>query len=122
MSETATRRACAQDDVARLHEQMRTFQETKGYFFNKDGVYTCSLLEQFLATKARYGYMACPCRLANGSYELDKDIICPCAYREEDLKEFGSCFCGLYVSREWNEDKIPHVYVPDRRPPDKIRL
>lgn len=111
-----------QEELQRLHDQLRALQEPKGYFFNNDGSYTWPLLKELLATKARYGYMACPCRMANGQRELDRDIICPCLYREADLREFGACFCGLYVSKEWNEGEIEHVYIPDRRPPEKIVL
>lgn len=114
--------APTREEVDKLHDQLKKIQEPKGYCFNNDKDYTAPLLEELLVTKARYGYMACPCRIANGSYEADKDIICPCAYREQDMKEYGACFCGLYVSREWNEGKIPHSYVPDRRPPDKIKF
>ena len=64
----------------------------------------------------------CPARAdsASGAYEKDRDIICPCVYRPPDVKEFGSCYCGLYVSREWNEDKVRRVYVPERRPKEKL--
>ena len=103
-----------------LYEQLKKFQESKGYFFNKDKDMVLALLESLLANKERYGYMACPCRLANGTFEQDKDIVCPCAYREDDVREYGACFCGLYVSREWNAEKIPHEIVPERRPPEKI--
>jgi ferredoxin-thioredoxin reductase catalytic subunit len=106
--------------VLELHDRLKKLQEPKGCFFNQDRKMTDDLLESLLVTKARYGYMACPCRMANGKLELDKDIICPCVYREPDLKEYGSCFCGLYVTQEWNEGATPHVYVPDRRPPEKI--
>lgn len=113
----------APDDVVKkLYEQLRKLQEPRGFFFNADYETTMSLLSQLLVTKARYGYMACPCRLANGTLEADRDILCPCTYREPDVKEFGSCFCGLYVSKEWNEGRIPKVYVPDRRLPEKIVL
>ena len=63
--------------------------------------------------------MCCPCRLASGDSKKDRDILCPCEYREADVKEYGSCYCNLYVSAEWNEGKIPHEYVPERRPPEK---
>ncbi|MGE0084118.1 MAG: ferredoxin-thioredoxin reductase catalytic domain-containing protein [Desulfococcaceae bacterium] len=106
-------------DAEKLYEQLRKVQEPKGYFFNKDRERTLELLQSLLQNKERYGYMACPCRLASGKREEDKDIICPCEYREPDVKEFGSCYCNLYVSREWNEEKIPHEYVPERRPPEK---
>jgi ferredoxin-thioredoxin reductase catalytic subunit len=109
-------------DVEKLYEALRKVQEAKGYYFNKDKERTFELLENLLINKDRYGYMACPCRLASGDREWDKDIICPCAYREPDVEEYGSCYCNLYVSPEWNEEKIPHDYVPERRPPEKIRF
>ena len=104
----------------KLFEQLKRIQEPKGYFFNSDREITLSLLEQLLITKGTYGYMTCPCRLANGVYAADKDIICPCEYRAADVEEFGSCFCALYVSKDWNEGRIPHDTVPERRPPEKI--
>ena len=108
------------EQVEKLYQQLQRIQEPKGYFFNKNREMVNDLLCQLMVTKDRYGYMACPCRAANGSYELDRDIICPCTYRKEDVAEYGACFCGLYVSREWNDGSIPEVYVPERRPPEKI--
>jgi ferredoxin-thioredoxin reductase catalytic chain len=101
-----------------LYEMLKKMQEPKGYFFNKDKDMVMEILRGLLFNKERYGYMSCPCRLAFGEYEKDKDIICPCAYRAPDVEEFGSCYCNLYVSRDWNEGKIGHVYVPERRPPE----
>jgi len=80
------------------------------------------ILNDLLVNKERYGYMTCPCRLASGNREQDRDIVCPCAYREADVKEYGSCYCSLYVSREWNEERIEHLYVPERRPPEKMGI
>jgi ferredoxin-thioredoxin reductase catalytic chain len=102
-----------------LYEMMKKSQEPKGYFFNKDRERTFDLLKGLLKNKERYGYMCCPCRLAMGDPERDRDIICPCAYREADVAEYGSCYCNLYVSKEWNAGEIPHHYVPERRPPLK---
>lgn len=107
-------------DAKTLYESLKKLQKPKGYFFNADMGMTMPLLESLLVNKARYGYMACPCRLANGEYDKDKDIVCPCTYREPDVREYGACYCGLYVSRDWNEGRIPHRIVPERRPPEKI--
>jgi ferredoxin-thioredoxin reductase catalytic subunit len=107
-------------DVEQLYEMLKKAQEKKGYFFNKDKEKVFELLQSLLTNKDRYGYMACPCRLASEDREWDKDIICPCIYREPDVAEYGSCYCNLYVSSEWNEEKIPHQYVPERRPVEKI--
>jgi ferredoxin-thioredoxin reductase catalytic chain len=107
-------------NVEGLYLKLKELQEPRGYFFNKDRGRVNDILEGLLTNKERYGYMCCPCRLASGDREKDKDIICPCAYREQDVAEYGSCYCNLYVSREWNEDGMPHVYVPERRPADKM--
>ncbi|MDM8553078.1 ferredoxin-thioredoxin reductase catalytic domain-containing protein [Desulfobacterales bacterium HSG2] len=107
-------------EVEKLYEMLKNAQEPKGYFFNKDKERVFELLEALNTNKERYGYMACPCRLASGDREQDKDILCPCVYREPDVKEHGSCYCNLYVSKEWNESKVPHDYVPERRPPEKM--
>ncbi|UCD90544.1 MAG: ferredoxin:thioredoxin reductase [Desulfobacterales bacterium] len=107
-------------ETEKLYHMLKKVQEPKGYYFSKDKVRVFELLEALIVNKERYGYMACPCRLAADDRDWDKDIICPCIYRTPDVEEFGSCYCNLYVSKEWNEDKIPHVYVPERRPPEKM--
>nr|WP_321465353.1 ferredoxin-thioredoxin reductase catalytic domain-containing protein [uncultured Desulfobulbus sp.] len=106
-------------EVDELHDLLKKIQEPKGYFFNRDRERTFDLLRGLLTNKNRYGYMACPCRLASGKREADQDIICPCVYRTPDVEEFGACYCQLYVSREWNEGKVVQVPVPERRPPRK---
>ena len=105
-------------EVDELYETLRKIQEPKGYYFNRDREKTFQLLRALMTNKDRYGYMSCPCRLAAGEREKDKDILCPCVYREPDVEEFGSCYCNLYVSRAWNEGAIERTLVPERRSPD----
>jgi ferredoxin-thioredoxin reductase catalytic chain len=103
-----------------LYEMLRKVQEPKGYFFNKDLDRVFDLLKGLLINKERYGYMGCPCRLASGDRNRDQDVICPCVYRSPDVAAYGSCYCNLYVSREWNTSEGPHPYVPERRPLSKL--
>lgn len=107
-------------DAKQLYEKLKPLQEARGYQFNADMSYTMPLLENLLVNKERYGYMSCPCRLAIGTFEEDRDIVCPCVYREPDVREYGACFCALYVSKEWNEGRIEHKTVPERRPAEKV--
>lgn len=108
------------NDVEQLYDRLKKVQEPKGYFFNEDKDRVLELLGSLLVNKNRYGYMACPCRLASGDRESDKDILCPCEYRTDDVKEYGSCYCNLYVSKDWNDGKCPKVHVPERRPLEKL--
>lgn len=103
-----------------LYTMLKKIQEPKGYFFNKDMTMTMPLLESLLVCREQYGYMACPCRLPNGNFDADRDIVCPCEYRDADMKEYGACFCGLYVTAEVNEREDTAIVVPERRPPEKI--
>lgn len=106
--------------IEQLYDSLKKSQEAKGIYFNKDRDLVFELLEALLLNKDRYGYMACPCRLACGDREKDKDIICPCEYRAPDLEEFGACFCGLYVSAEVHKNEVQVQYIPERRPPEKM--
>jgi ferredoxin-thioredoxin reductase catalytic subunit len=104
--------------LERLHEILTGYAKSVGNELNRDRPYVLDLLQGLLTNEQRYGYRSCPCRLASGIRERDKDIVCPCVYKDPDVKEYGSCYCGLYVSREWNEGSIPHREVPERRPAD----
>lgn len=107
-------------EVDDLYDTLRRLNEKKGYYFNDNKEQTYQLLRGLITNKNRYGYMSCPCRLASGKRDMDRDIICPCNYREQDVKEFGSCFCGLYVSEAWNSNTVVHRDVPERRNTNNI--
>jgi len=107
-------------EIDSLYQKLKELMEPQGLYFNRDTELVRDLLNSLLINRRSLGYMACPCRLASGDYELDKDIICPCVYARPDIRDYGSCYCGLYVSPEWNEGSIPHVHVPERRSPEKI--
>ena len=78
--------------AVQLYEMLRKIQEPMGYFFNRERGKVFDLLNALLINRDRYGYMCCHCRLASGDREWDRDIICPCAYRDEDIREYGRCY------------------------------
>jgi len=96
--------------------------EAFGYHLNPDEEFTKELLESILINQDRYGYGACPCRLASGVKEEDLDIICPCDYRDPDLVEYGACYCGLYISGEVLRGEKKLTSIPERRPGPDQRL
>ena len=102
-----------------LYGILSKYAESQGIRLNRDTLFVMDILKGLLTNEARYGYRSCPCRLASGEREKDRDIICPCLYRDADIVEFGSCFCGLYVSPAWNQGLIELKQVPKRRPRDK---
>ena len=93
--------------------------KTYGYHLNPDQKFLQDLFEGLKSNEERYGYPSCPCRFASGKLEVDRDIICPCDYRDPDVAEFGACYCALYVRKDVYEGKIPIQPVPERRPLEK---
>lgn len=104
-----------------LYERLDREAEASGYHLNPDREFTRGLVEGLLVNEQRYGYPACPCRLATGEKQKDLDIICPCDYRDPDLVEWGTCYCALYVSDEVLEGKRQVQSIPERRPPEGQR-
>jgi ferredoxin-thioredoxin reductase catalytic subunit len=109
------------EEVERLYERLNTEAEVAGYHLNPDVEFTKSLLKGLLINEKRYGYWACPCRLAAGVKDEDLDIICPCDYRDPDLDEYGACYCALYVSEEVLSGEKEVSAIPERRQPEEER-
>ena len=109
------------DRVDLLFQKLRHEAEESGYHLNPDTGHTRELITGLITNEKRYGYWACPCRLATGNKEDDTDIICPCDYRDPDLTDHGACYCALYVSEDVITGKKTPVSIPERRPPASRR-
>ncbi len=104
-----------EEDIERLYRKLDKDAESGGYHLNKNTDFVRDLVKGLIVNERRYGYQACPCRLATGKKEDDLDIICPCDYRDPDLSEYGTCYCGLYVSQEIIDEKRELSSIPERR-------
>ncbi len=109
------------DEVKRLTKNLSEEAESSGYHLNPDVEITGELVKGLLVNEKRYGYRACPCRLASGDKNEDLDIICPCDYRDPDLNSYDTCYCSLYVSKGVVDGKVKTGSIPERRPPSEKR-
>jgi len=110
-----------EEKVERLYRKLDRDAESGGYHLNPDAEFTKELARGLLVNEERYGYPACPCRLASGDKAQDRDVICPCDYRDPDLVEHGACYCALYVSGAARRGEAPIRSIPERRPPKNER-
>ena len=104
------------------YQRLKKEADEGGYFLNPDASFAKELVEGLLVNEARYGYPSCPCRLASGNREEDRDIVCPCDYRDPDLSDYGCCYCGLYVSKDIYEGIKKAHSIPERRPTPEKRM
>ena len=56
----------SESDVDRVYLSLKKEAEDGGYRFNPDVDFTKNLIRGLLKNEQRYGYRACPCRLASG--------------------------------------------------------
>jgi ferredoxin-thioredoxin reductase catalytic subunit len=121
VSESEGEIVVTQEEIDALYERLDREAEAAGYHLNPDVAFTKDLVRGLLVNEKRYGYSACPCRLAEGDKEKDLDVICPCDYRDPDLLDWGACYCALYVSEEVLEGERELTSIPERRPPEGER-
>jgi ferredoxin-thioredoxin reductase catalytic subunit/rubredoxin len=105
--------------LEKVRQRAEADAKTYGYYLHPDPEFLKDLLEGLTKNEERYGYPSCPCRLASGKFELDRDILCPCDYRDPDVAEYGTCYCALYVRKDLYEGKTPILPIPERRPVEK---
>ncbi|MCL2359316.1 ferredoxin-thioredoxin reductase catalytic domain-containing protein [Candidatus Bathycorpusculum sp.] len=93
--------------------------KNNGYYLIPQTELLQMFLEGLKTNEERFGYPVCPCRLGTGNIDTDRDIICPCDYRDPDVAQYGACYCRLYVNKTvYESQNLPEV--PERRPPEKM--
>ena len=110
-----------EEEIDKLYLKLLKDAKSGGYNLNPDVEFTKELADGLLYNQRRYGYFACPCRLSEGEIDKDRDIICPCDYRDPDLAEWGACYCALYVDDDINTGVKKARPVPERRPMEEER-
>ena len=80
------------NELMEYYNTIKLFSEYNGYYLNPDKDYVFNVLNAQLKHQEN-GIKYCPCKLGN--------VPCPCAGVEQEIKTYGHCFCGLYVSKEY---------------------
>ncbi|HOV66967.1 MAG TPA: ferredoxin-thioredoxin reductase catalytic domain-containing protein [Methanoregulaceae archaeon] len=85
-------------------EEMRAWAEAEaesnGIRLNPDERQLAVVLRGLVRNRERFGERYCPCRIRTGDPEKDQQIICPCIFRDEELKADGRCHCNLFFTKE----------------------
>jgi ferredoxin-thioredoxin reductase catalytic chain len=110
------------EEIDSLYKKLHAGAGKSGYHLNPDAGMVRELVRGLVVNEKRYGYRACPCRLATGRREEDLDIVCPCDYRDADVAEHDACYCGLYVSKRVIGGEGRVAPIPERRPPEGRRV
>lgn len=109
-------------DIEKTKKYVKMVADHRKWLLQSDDTMFNELITGLAVNLERFGYRSCPCRLATGEKEKDRDIICPCKYAEPDIEEHGHCYCALFLSEGFVKKSESSKKIPERRPEDKMEL
>ncbi len=85
----------------------KKYSEKHGYGLNPDTDKVKDLIEEMAENLLEFGARYCPCmtKRLTGDKKADAKRICPCVWHKEDIAQFGTCYCGLFVSADFDPAK-----------------
>jgi ferredoxin-thioredoxin reductase catalytic chain len=74
----------------------REYAQSRGWRLNPDDRQLKAVIRGLARNTLRHGEKYCPCRIRSGDPGVDKDIICPCIYHEDEVTGDGHCHCNFF--------------------------
>ena len=74
--------------------------EEKGIMLNLDERIVQGIIKGLFMKEEKFGEKYCPCRVVSGDKEKDREIVCPCIFHLDEIKDMGHCHCNLFVKKE----------------------
>ncbi|MFA6191691.1 MAG: ferredoxin-thioredoxin reductase catalytic domain-containing protein [Sulfurimonas sp.] len=79
---------------------IKKFAKQKNYALNPSWMMSTNLEIWLSELEATFGKRYCPCFEPSGDAELNKKMLCPCEFIEDEIKEYGTCHCALFGSAD----------------------
>ena len=84
-------------DAAKKQQRwMEKYCKQHGYIINPNWMMSTNLKSNLCEMEATFGKRYCPCFEPSGDKALDKKMMCPCEYVEDEIAEYGTCHCALF--------------------------
>ncbi len=84
---------------------MNKYCTQKGYAINPSWMMATNLKSNLCEMEATFGKRYCPCFEPSGDKALDKKMMCPCEYVEDEIKEYGTCHCALFGPADLSKEQ-----------------
>ncbi len=88
------------NQVKKQAKWMQKYILQKNYALNPSWMMTTNLQIWLSEMEATFGKRYCPCFEPSGDAQLDKKMLCPCEFIDDEIKEYGTCHCALFGSAD----------------------
>lgn len=85
-------------EVKKQHRWIKKYTAQKNYALNPSWMMSTNLEIWLSEMEATFGKRYCPCFEPSGDEKLDRQMMCPCEFIEDEIKEYGTCHCALFGS------------------------
>ena len=75
---------------------LEKYCEKKNYALNPSWMMLTNLKSNLCEMEATFGKRYCPCFEPSGDEVLDKKMMCPCEFIDDEIAEYGTCHCALF--------------------------
>lgn len=83
-------------DVKKQNNWIKKYAKHNGYRVNPHWMMNVNLRLWLVESEESFGARYCPCFEPSDDKVLNKQIICPCKFIDQDIEEKGTCHCGLF--------------------------
>lgn len=78
----------------------KDYAASRGWMVNPNEKQLGAVIKGLARSTVRFNEQYCPCRMRTGDTEKDQEIICPCIYHEDEVRNDGHCHCHLFFAKE----------------------
>ncbi len=75
---------------------LEKYAKQKNYALNPSWMMLTNLKSNLCEMEATFGKRYCPCFEPSADEELNKKMMCPCEFIEDEIAEYGTCHCALF--------------------------
>ena len=83
-------------DVSKYDRWIKKYARQKGYRVNPHWMIYTNLKIWMAESEKAFGKRYCPCYEPSADEALNKKLLCPCAFAEQEIRERGACHCVLF--------------------------
>lgn len=85
---------------------IKKYARQKGYRINPHWMFYTNLKIWLAESEKTFGKRYCPCFEPGGDAEINRRLLCPCGFAEEEIQKHGTCHCVLFGKGDLTESQF----------------
>jgi len=90
--------------VKKQTKWMEKYINKNQYALNPSWMMSTNLKIWLSEMEATFGKRYCPCFEPSSDDTLNKKMLCPCEFVEDEIKEYGTCHCALFGKKDLSKE------------------